>query len=498
MKRLKIYLSAVLMICIVSSLAMPSFAAVYSEYELTWLDVPGISGEIYGVSPYGFIVNSYTDNADGSSKTYTALVTDKGYTVPPSEEIFTYVTNLGIIDYGVMGADGYYIDGVKDFNNNNIIPTGKYNWVSTVGENRYLAAQKTQTRVEWSDEKWGIVDAAGDEIIPFGKYAWLECNGLIEASDNDGNIDILDLNGNVLFTGSEALKVRIMGVTDRYIYRDEAANLSYIRRIDGSTIATLNGIAAYHPYNSIDVDEYDSKTKTLTVYVYDFDGNLVNTEIYEDFEGKPYTYYDINGLKADYRIEDNCVVDKNGVVKYSYPQGDVLSLYNDKIVKIADSAWDSMGLADISGNVIVPVGTYDMISYCETYDVYAFVKDGQIKLARLTPVKVIVGGREIQFDQNPVIKEGRTLVPVRKILESLGATVDWDGDTQTVTAKLLGVEIKLTIGSNKMYVAGNEIIIDVPAEILNGRTLVPVRAISEAFLFNVDWDAQTRTINITK
>ena len=80
----------------------------------------------------------------------------------------------------------------------------------------------------------------------------------------------------------------------------------------------------------------------------------------------------------------------------------------------------------------------------------------------------------------PVIINDRTLVPVRVISEGFGATVTWDGATQTATVKKGNTEIKLTIGASEMTVDGASIAIDAPASLINDRTFVPLRAISEA------------------
>ena len=113
-------------------------------------------------------------------------------------------------------------------------------------------------------------------------------------------------------------------------------------------------------------------------------------------------------------------------------------------------------------------------------------------------VSVKINGKLISFDQDPVIHEGRTLVPLRAIFEELGAEVDWDGDTQTVTAYKDGITVSMRIGTTNMAVDDKVLVLDVAAMLINGRTLVPARAVSEAFKCKVDWDAQTRTVIITK
>ena len=111
-------------------------------------------------------------------------------------------------------------------------------------------------------------------------------------------------------------------------------------------------------------------------------------------------------------------------------------------------------------------------------------------------IQVLLNGAPIAFDQPPVIENGRTLVPLRAIFEAMGADVEWDNATRTVTAELDEVNISLTIDSNILYRNGEAITLDVPAKIVGGRTLVPVRAIAESFGAEVDWVQATRTVTV--
>ncbi len=123
-------------------------------------------------------------------------------------------------------------------------------------------------------------------------------------------------------------------------------------------------------------------------------------------------------------------------------------------------------------------------------------------------ITVTLDGAEIDFDVKPKIIDGRTVVPFRKIFEKIGALVKWDEETQTVSARKSSKTITMTIGSDNMQIdkgktdeEGNPIIenvtLEVPSQILDGRTLVPARAISEAFGLNVDWDKNSKTVIIT-
>ena len=130
---------------------------------------------------------------------------------------------------------------------------------------------------------------------------------------------------------------------------------------------------------------------------------------------------------------------------------------------------------------------------------YVFYKTGNnIRFGSQPDVQisVTINDKKVSFDQPPVEKQGRTLVPLRAIFENLGATVNWNDVTQTVTSCKGDISISLTIGSNKLYVNEKEIVLDVPAQLINNRTFVPVRAVAEAFKCKVDWDDQNKTVII--
>ena len=96
------------------------------------------------------------------------------------------------------------------------------------------------------------------------------------------------------------------------------------------------------------------------------------------------------------------------------------------------------------------------------------------------------------------IVQGRFLVPMRGIFEALGAEVGWDGETRTVTGVKGDISVKLTIDSAEAFVNEEAIELDVPATIVNGRTFVPTRFVSESLRADVSWDAETRVATITQ
>ncbi len=111
-------------------------------------------------------------------------------------------------------------------------------------------------------------------------------------------------------------------------------------------------------------------------------------------------------------------------------------------------------------------------------------------------VTVIMDGETIEFDVPAQIINGRTMVPVRKIFEKLGMEVEWNAEDQSVTAYKKGVIIQLAINDTTVYRNAIQQVIDVPAQIVNDRTLVPVRVVSECAGATVSWDDNTKTVYI--
>lgn len=106
-----------------------------------------------------------------------------------------------------------------------------------------------------------------------------------------------------------------------------------------------------------------------------------------------------------------------------------------------------------------------------------------------TGVTVIVKGETIFFDQPPVIIDGRTLVPVRYVVEKLGCKVEWNEHNQTVYIKTDEISNKIFADDGIKVVVDNELIgFDVNPTIINGRTLIPIRAVVEKLGYTVEWE----------
>ena len=112
-------------------------------------------------------------------------------------------------------------------------------------------------------------------------------------------------------------------------------------------------------------------------------------------------------------------------------------------------------------------------------------------------IHVVVDGKEVSFvDQGPIMRGGRVLVPLRGVFERMGADVTWDRASNTVTAHRGERMIRLPLNGTTATVGGQTVTLDQPAVVLNGRALVPLRFLGESLGATVDWAETTMTVTI--
>lgn len=111
-------------------------------------------------------------------------------------------------------------------------------------------------------------------------------------------------------------------------------------------------------------------------------------------------------------------------------------------------------------------------------------------------ISVYYNAAEISFDVKPQIINGRTMVPIRAIFEKMGAYVAWDQATSTATCTKGDTVVKMTVNSNVMYINGEAVTMDVSPVVIDGRTLAPARYVAEAFGATVQWSQKNSSVVI--
>lgn len=119
-----------------------------------------------------------------------------------------------------------------------------------------------------------------------------------------------------------------------------------------------------------------------------------------------------------------------------------------------------------------------------------------IYLSAQDELKLRVMGTDITSIAEPRIIDGRTMVPVRAIFEAMGANVEWDGENRRITGTKDDTVVIMEIDNTLVKLNSQEYTIDAPPIIIEGKTLAPARFVAECFGYSVNWDEAAKTVNI--
>lgn len=119
-----------------------------------------------------------------------------------------------------------------------------------------------------------------------------------------------------------------------------------------------------------------------------------------------------------------------------------------------------------------------------------------IVTANAKDIRILLDGNDVYFDVAPQIINDRTLVPMRAIFEALSYSVEWNQNTQEIKATGSQGTIEMKIGNYAITKNGQYIMTDIAPQVINNRTLIPIRAISEVLGYTVTWDGDNQIIYI--
>lgn len=111
-------------------------------------------------------------------------------------------------------------------------------------------------------------------------------------------------------------------------------------------------------------------------------------------------------------------------------------------------------------------------------------------------IQVFIDGEKINFEEQPFIENGTTMVPFRPIFEKLGLDISWNGEAQTVFGINKRLWISLKVGNTSAVMNNQETKLSLAPSIVNGSTFVPLRFVGEATGKNVIWEDKTKSIYI--
>jgi hypothetical protein len=179
-----------------------------------------------------------------------------------------------------------------------------------------------------------------------------------------------------------------------------------------------------------------------------------------------------------------------------------LSINGEPIVAFLDGSFSETltlkkGVNDIVIEARDNVGNVTSQTFTVTYSARVTAPSSIYLLLTIGSRNMEVNGLTRTLDAAPFIKDGRTLLPVRVLVEVLGGTVQWNPSTKTATVLLGSRTVALTIGSKTALVNGTPITLDVAPEIKNGRTFLPLRALAENLGLDLAWEPISQTISLT-
>ena len=263
------------------------------------------------------------------------------------------------------------------------------------------------------------------------------------------------------------------------------------------------------PSGTITVNYGDSKTFTITpnqgyrikdvlvdgtsvgaVSTYTFDNITSDQTIEAFFERITYTISASSGTGGS--------ISPSGTVTINYGDSKMFTITPNSGYKISNVKVDGVSKGTISSYTFTNITSNHTIEATFEKEVTQTVIILQVDNQYFT-----VNGATRTLDSSPIIKNSRTLLPIRAIIEALGGTVDWEEKTKVVEIKLGSNYLKLQIGNANAYVNGVQKLIDplnpkVVPEIINGRTMLPLRFVAENLGCDVQWDGNTKTITITR
>lgn len=331
--------------------------------------------------------------------------------------------------------------------------------------------------------KWGLIDKGGNVIIPFeyDDHIYVEEGGIYIAR-RDGKNFLLDASGKL--------------VSDKYSYmRRETDGRIYVRK-------DVSGAA---------VGAYLDQNQTMLTGFKEFSLYPLSDQLYL---GKKSGEYPPGVVPPHDYSQKFALLDSEGnnLTGFKYSNVRWGESFRNGFQVVNQQYYETAGLVNRHGAEVLPTIFEDIILTKEGYAFvtikdpdtggnsrvgYFKIPDSFAEVKGITPITVYLDGVELYFDSEPVIKNQRTMVPLRKIFESLGAQVEWNDRTKTVSAKSGDQIIKLTIGNNTASVKGSEVRLEAAPFIQDDRTLVPLRFVSEHLGAEVKWDDLHRRVAIT-
>jgi outer membrane protein assembly factor BamB len=440
-----------------------------------------------------------------------------------------YQTGVNINSSPAIGSDGtiyvgshdHYIEGLDDHYLYALNPGGNLKWKFRTGDRifsspaissdgtiyvgsqgPYLYALNPNGTLKWKYK-------TGDIIEPSPA---ISSDGTIYVGSHDYYLYALNVDGTLKWkykTGKEVVSSPAIGSDgtiyvgswDNYLYAIGPLSYSITVNVIDSGVVSKNPDKPF--YNS-----GESVTLTATpstgYHFVDWKGDVAQG--HETDNPLRVTMDVYKTITATFEINTYTITSSAGIGGTILPSGTITVNYGDsKPFMITPSPGYKISDVKVDGVSVGTVSSYTFSNIIANHTIGAIFKKEIIIITIILQIgnnSFTVNGVSNTLDSPPVIKNSRTLLPIRALIESLGGTVGWDATEKKVSVSLGSKTIELWIGKSIANVNGIDTPIDatnskVVPEIINSRTMLPLRFVTENLGCNVQWDGTTKTITIT-
>ncbi len=505
-----------------------------NEVIYTGIESDGVSGGTLTIDPVsgkvtGISGNIYTEIKEDS------LTEDFSYDIVPGQSV-----TVGKYVYTAPGIEGSELGDVtikgrgKDATTNKVLspavvlkndngtadvslrykPETKTTYTAAATSTAFaIAANDTSTKnIELLDNS-----ADANSALKFTDKEVYNVNGVTYQAK------IVEDEHTIAYTVTYGTKTETITTSDGTTERTSNANLVSVET--GSKItATMKAAAAIKIGSGMVGDK--KFTSPLPFTATNSGASIMIDNTGESGDGPVISKNDSSYLIPVYGRKENGAYDKDNIIGYRVTKMDSEggSTYSLEKREYAEREFENIGenIGQTIGSMTKPTkdgyvftGWYSDRELTKRYDdneivteetaLYAGWKVDPVRQLILTigSVNATVFGQAKLNDVAPKIVNSRTMLPARFVAENLGATVEWDSEKQLVTItgkneKNEDVTILITIGAEYAVVNGENVKLDSPAFVENGRTYTPVRFISEELGTSVEWDENTQQVIITK
>ena len=455
---------------------------------------------------------------DPNSKNTTCVVSGDGtlemvltpiqYTIAASAGSGGAISPSGtsIVNYGdsktftITPSSGYKISDVKvDDTSVGAISTYTFANVTTNHTISATFAINTYT-ITASAGSGGAISPFGTVAVNYGSSQTFTIIPSTGYSILDIKLDGTSVKSSLTNNGDGSYSYTLSNVTANHTISATFTTNTYTITVSFGSGGTIS------PSGAVSVNPGDSKTFTIAT---DTGYKTVDVKVDGTSVG-PVQTYTFTNIASDHKIEAIFGLLTYSITSSASSGGTISPLgtsnvnYGDsKTFTITPSSGYKISDVKVDGTSVGAVSTYTFSNISSDHTISAsFEKQATIIILQIGNKNFTVNGETKTLDSPPVIKNSRTLLPIRTVVESLGGTVDWSDSEKKVTVSLGTNTIELWIGKSTAKVNGTDKPIDpsnpkVVPEIINSRTMLPLRFVTENLGATVDWNDKTKTITIT-